>query len=278
MIRPTVTVITVAYQSAHIIHDAIETASDADEIICIDNASSDDPASALSDLDVEVVRNGANIGYGAACNRGAERALSDLLLFMNPDVVLAKGAVTALRASAACYPEASVFVPLTFQSGGRPRLRQDTSFDPPLVQRRLRNYDAIVGDCCIDFVEGSVFMIRTALFRDLGGFDENIFLYYEDDDLSLRLRMRRKPIILVRDAHATHLVGQSVAQSFRGIVVANGHKKHSEIYVARKYGYPYHPLSDALREVWKALFYAVTLNHFRLAGAIGRLKGILSAG
>jgi N-acetylglucosaminyl-diphospho-decaprenol L-rhamnosyltransferase len=276
MMTPSVSVVTVAYQSAHVIRRALTSIADRHEIICVDNASTDDLDAALSGLPVIRVRNEVNVGYGTACNQAAAIATGDFNLFMNPDVVLTPGAIKALVAASLRYPEASVFFPRTLQENGSMWFRDESAIeytsDRPIVELR----GDVAGDCCTRFVDGGVFMIRSSLFRDIGGFDENIFLYYEDDDLSIRLLARSEPIILVHDALAIHSVGQSTPRTPRNLITMNFHKKRSEIYVRNKHQMAYQRHRDLAFHFGKIAFYSMTFNVTRLLAAYGRMRGILS--
>ncbi len=275
MSRPSLSTVIVAYNSAGVIGQALDSLSGVDEIICVDNASEDDLAGAVSRFDVTLIRNDVNRGFGTACNQGAARATSDFILFINPDVVLGQGAIEALFAAVDRYPDAQVLVPRTVDGEGRLWFHDSSRFTPrarlPLGLKR-----EIVGDCCLDFVDGGAFMIRAELFREIGGFDENIFLYYEDDDLSLRLRARGAPVVFVSDALATHAIGQSTRPTAGVRMRTNFHKKRSEIYMARKLGRRYSRAADLAGHVAKVLLYALTFNGKRLSAAAGRLGGILS--
>jgi N-acetylglucosaminyl-diphospho-decaprenol L-rhamnosyltransferase len=104
---PSFSVVTVAHQSAGVIRRALTPFPPDYEIICIDNASTDDLDHALIGLSVIRIRNEKNLGYGRAWNQGVKVATGTFILFMNPDVD--PGAVDALSAAVLRYPEASVF-------------------------------------------------------------------------------------------------------------------------------------------------------------------------
>jgi GT2 family glycosyltransferase len=63
----------------------------------------------------------------------------------------------------------------------------------------------------VDWVSGACFVIERSLYREVGGFDENFFLYSEDADLGKRVRAAGHKIRLTSDAHIIHHAGKSVA-------------------------------------------------------------------
>jgi N-acetylglucosaminyl-diphospho-decaprenol L-rhamnosyltransferase len=274
---PTLSVVTVAYQSARVIRNSLASLPPVCEIICVDNASTDELDDAVAGLGVKVVRNKANIGYGRACNQGARVATGSFILFMNPDVVFLEGALQALMEATDRYPEAGVFFPLTVTANHGIWFHEQPAIVRLRQHRVRRPSPEIAGDCCNQFVDGGAFVIRASLFKEIGGFDERIFLYFEDDDLSLRLLDRGEPMILVHDARAVHDLNTSTAFTVRGLAARNYHKKRSEIYVTKKHGYEYDYRRDLMNHIGKAFFYALTLRWNRMVGAYGRTLGILSS-
>ncbi|WP_245268870.1 glycosyltransferase family 2 protein [Mesorhizobium loti] len=272
-----ISVVTVTHNSAHTVRGALARLPPGLEIVCVDNASTDDLSAALSGFAVHRIDNAVNLGFGHACNIGAAAASGEYLLFINPDVRLGTGAVDALMQAAGRYPNCSVFVPLTNTVDGRLWLREQSEIDRlsgVSLPTRIRQ---VWGDCCVRFVNGGVFMIKRTLFLDAGGFDEEIFLYFEDDDLSHRLIQRNEPMILVSGAHAVHDIGTSVAQSIGSRIFRHRSKMRSEIHLRRKYGIAYSPFVDILRYSTKIGFYCLTLNRNRLINSLGRLIGIFDS-
>src|SRR6266566_619626 len=274
---PLLSVITVAHQSATVIRRALDSVPSGCQIICVDNASDDELDSVLAGLDFIFVRNRVNTGFGTACNQGARAATGTFLLFMNPDVVLAAGAVDHMLAAVSRYPEANVFIPRVSDQNGRHLFRENSRLQPAGRGSFIKGA-TIAGDCCSKFVDGAIFMIRRSLFHELGGFDENMFMYFEDDDLSLRLIESREPIIFVSDARATHYLGTSTARTASNLVYREFHKKQSGLYFREKYRIGYRRNIDFMHQISNLAFYALTVNKTKFFGTIGRVRAIWMAG
>jgi GT2 family glycosyltransferase len=271
-----VTVVVVTYNSAGVVANALESLPPESRVICVDNGSSDDTLSVLTRYPVEIVRNRENIGYGRACNQGAALARSNLLLMMNPDVVLRPDTVTALLAASERYPDGSVYLPCVEDANGGLVFRDQSRIDAwaPEVLQRARVAPA--GDCCTRFAEGSVFMIRRDAFDRVGGFDPAIFLYYEDDDLSFRLVRNGDPIIFVRDARARHLISQSSpAATLAEVARRTTAKKVSEYYVRAKHGLPRARSADAVSQVGRMVGGACRFDFRAVVESYGRLRAVL---
>ncbi len=250
-----ITAIVVAFDSAHALPDCLGAlAREGAPVIVVDNASSDSSAELAERLGARVIRNARNEGYGRANNSGARAAESDFLLIVNPDIALEPGAVAALLAAAERYPDAGLLAPRIVEADGR-FFFQPRSLLSPYLKNPGGRLALPEGDACAPYLSGACFMIRRALFLRLGGFDENIFLFYEDDDLCRRIADAGHALVHVHAAVARHGRGRSSAPKPGRLFKSRWHQAWSRAYVARKYGLP----SPA-----PAHF---ALNAFRTAGA-----------
>jgi len=178
-------------------------------VVVVDNASSDGSLEraeqAAPSLPWQVIRNAENRGFAAACNQGASGCAADLLLFLNPDVVLRDDSLSVPVAFLDQPEHAAVGicgVQLLDESGQvsrscrrLPGVRDflaeasgASQLLPGLLPgTRMREW-AHDQNARVDQVIGAFFMVRTAVFRDLSGFDERFFVYFEEVDFSLRAR------------------------------------------------------------------------------------------
>jgi GT2 family glycosyltransferase len=86
----------------------------------------------------------------------------------------------------------------------------------------------------VNYVQGSFMLVRTSDFNEIGGFDTNIFLYYEETDLCMRLKKINKSCFLIPDAKYIHYHGASTPQN----ITIKTELKISLLYIIRKhYGY-----------------------------------------
>lgn len=248
--------------------------------IVVDNASSDATVAVAEAAGARVVSLAANEGYGRANNAGVAAAETEWCLILNPDIVLADGAVAALMSAAGRYPEAGMFAPRLIEPDGR-LFYQNRSFLTESVLRRAVAGDARAvqptGDACAPFLSGACFMIRRELFLALGGFDERIFLFYEDDDLCRRLTDQGRSLVHVDAAVATHARGQSSTPSPARRFKTRWHMAWSRVYIARKYGLPHGAALTLLKTVPKALLAALSFRRMDIARYWGTVAGTVAA-
>ncbi|MBM3613826.1 MAG: glycosyltransferase family 2 protein, partial [Alphaproteobacteria bacterium] len=188
-----VTAVTVTYNSGHAIADCLDSVRGC-ALVVVDNASADDTLVHVRAgfPDARIVANTANEGFGRANNRGWALATTDFVLFINPDARLTPGSLDRLLEAAWRHPEAALIAPRIVRPGGR----VEVSHDVDLWRRgEMPPGPAMTpeGEICADFLSGAVFLLRRSALEGYPPFDPAIFLYYEDDDLCLRLR---------RDGHA----------------------------------------------------------------------------
>jgi N-acetylglucosaminyl-diphospho-decaprenol L-rhamnosyltransferase len=203
-------VVIVAYDSARDLPRTLAALrpqlAEGDELLIVDNASTDDPASATGDA--PVLRLERNLGFAGGCNAGAAATTAPLLFFLNPDARPAQGCLEALRAAADAHPgwgawQALVSLPGGAEvntSGGEVHwlgLGWSGRYGAPVAT--LVSDDRTVG-----FASGAALVVRRGAWDAAGGFDPGYFMYGEDLDLSLRLRLAGWEIGLARAAAVEH--------------------------------------------------------------------------
>ncbi|MBF9232367.1 glycosyltransferase family 2 protein [Microvirga alba] len=231
-----VTAIVVAFDSAEALPECLG-ALRAEEVavIVVDNASGDDSAAVAERLGARVIRNALNEGYGRANNIGAWAADSEFVLIVNPDVVVQPGTVAALLDAADRYPDAALFAPKVVEPNGRV-FYQPRSLLAGYLENPTGKLAVPAGEACAPFFSGACFLVRREVFLKLGGFDESIFLFYEDDDLCRRITDSQAALVYVPQATVLHGRGRSSAPKPGLVFKSRWHQAWSRAYVSHKYG------------------------------------------
>ena len=253
------------------------------ELIVVDNASRDGVPEALTcacagDARVRLLRNGVNLGFGAAVNRGAALAQGDALLVLNPDCLVAPDTVARLRAELA-QPRAGLVGAVVCAADGRPdrnALRRDPLLARALLTLRARalgRADATApggvhvagpmpATCVpVEAVSGALMLLPKAVFEAVGGFDEGYFLHCEDLDLCRRVRDAGHAVLLAGGVRVLHAKGGS---SRRRPLFVSWHKHRGMWRWFRRFDpAARHPLLVPL--VWVGLWAHFALTAPRLA-------------
>ena len=269
-----VTIVTVCYNSLGVLPAMLKSVPDGTPVVLVDNASKD--TAALQELadahNATLLLNADNTGFGPACNQGAARAETEFLLFLNPDAELQPGALEGFLKAAREYENASGFNPRILDSSGRQSFRRGSKLRPA---ERLRG-PVPTADAEVSVLAGSAIFCRRALFEKIGGFDPAIFMYHEDDDLSLRLR-EHGPLMYCHDAKVVHLSGHGSPRLPQVAAFKAYHLARSRVYALGKYGHPRPKLNTLGAAVLRLLGPDMLFSKRRRAKNIGFLKGALSA-
>jgi len=202
-----VTVVIVTYNSAHCIAGLAPTLAALPHVSVVDNASNDDTVATVAKLlpNAQILRNERNLGFGAANNRGLRAATTRYALLLNPDCLPAPGFLEQLLEVAHANPEAAIVAPHLGKRNGEAAI----NYRWPSTFWESKGPGA-EGLCCVGFVTGAVMLLNMQVMQEVGLFDEDFFLYYEDDDLCQRAFMLRKPILVAPHVNVIHLSRGSV--------------------------------------------------------------------
>jgi N-acetylglucosaminyl-diphospho-decaprenol L-rhamnosyltransferase len=199
MARPAVAVVVVGHDSADDLAATLPALTaqlePSDELVVVDNASRDGTPRVARELAprATVIETGANLGFAAGCNAGADASSAPLLLFLNPDAVPASGCIEALAACADRRPGWGAWQALVTMDGGR--LVNTAGNEAHFLGfgwagRCGAPVSAIDGvPAEVGFASGAALVVRRAAWDAAAGFDARYFMYGEDLDLCLRLRL-----------------------------------------------------------------------------------------
>ncbi len=236
------------------IKDSLKTSRLKTEIIVIDNNSTDGSAEKLQKLKkhfqnpkLNVYALKKNLGYAKGNNFAVEKASSENILLLNSDVLIQNNAIEKLY---------SFFLKnhKKYQFIGPKLLNPDLTnqhsagyyYSLPVVFAALFLKADSLGITRfspskqkeVDWVSGAAFITKKKYYQKIGGFDENIFMYFDEIDFFLRARKQGFKILFFPDAKIIHLESASsksrikrtfpILQFFKGLIYL--YKKHHSKY------------------------------------------------
>lgn len=231
---PKFSIIIVSYQSADWIAACLDglakqTVQDFETIV-VDNASTDQSVeiasqSQLSQL--QIIRNSENFGFAKACNIGARVALSEWVIFLNPDTVARPDWLEQIVDGQDRYPETAAFACAQYELGQTGTLDGvgDAYFGFGIPWRGGFGHPSSMlpeeGECFSPC--GAAAIVRKDKFDLLGGFDEDFFCYCEDVDLGFRLRLMGERCVFLNKAAIDH----------KGSAISGRHSKFTTYHGTR---------------------------------------------
>ncbi|MGH8055498.1 MAG: glycosyltransferase family 2 protein [Stenotrophomonas sp.] len=229
-----VTVVCVTYNSAAILETLAGTLAPFRNVTIIDNASTDDTAAHASRLIplAKIITRNFNAGFGSANNQAMACVQTPFALLLNPDCDIATADVQRLLDCMQRFPHAGVVGPQNWRSETVPQISHRDAFFKPANCDSCAVPDHVIK---AEWVHGCCQLIRVSAFREIGGFDEVFFLYYEDDDLCLRMAKAGYECLLEPAARNFHKGGASSAPSLRTDFIKRFHYARSRQIAIRRY-------------------------------------------
>ncbi len=249
-------IVIVCFNSGPILRNCLaslcsESLPEGSNIVVVNNSQSDgdEIAGIAGEFGGMFVQNPENLGYGHGCNVGARAGhLPPYVLFLNPDVSITPSAIRQMIAAAQSDPAIVALGPLQRSSTGKVRGKRRAVGQGAEHGAPLRVAGAGGALIPTGFISGGAMMVRYDTFEKIGGFDERIFLFHEDDDLCLRLAKHGR-LVYASDITVTHHHGTSTARTEALTRLRAWHLGFSRIYVLRKH--------NGRRAAWGALLHAL---------------------
>jgi N-acetylglucosaminyl-diphospho-decaprenol L-rhamnosyltransferase len=270
-----VTVIIVTYQSRKTIGYTLDTLKKAYDnrfasVVVIDNASMDGTADIIEENYpwVILVRNKGNIGFGKGCNSGFKHVITPYMMFLNPDAVIDKKSLKTLIDFMEQSPNAGMCGPILKDSSGERRFTNilptpwNIIFKPVFsrwISRGKRHI--LLGDetAKTEWLFGACMLLRKEVFKNIGGFDPRFFLYFEETDLSLRIRQSGWEIWIVGGAICEHVNAASAKETeahMIGDTISEHYFKSRLYYLVKHFGW-FWAISAEVGEIMFMSFRAV---------------------
>lgn len=218
------------------------------EIIVVDNNSrADDREAVARALKTEdrLVHSRMNVGFGAGNMLGAQAARGEYLCFLNSDVYLTEDCVTPLCNYLREHPETGVVTPQQYNGKDEPvpSFNHAPGLRHELLGKRLlermcpkryprRKHQLYTEPMAVTQINGCFMLFPTDKFWQAGGFDLNLFLYYEEYDICSRLARQGWNSVVFPGRRFSHLHEQTT-QTFR--TASRRELYVSKMYVYRKY-------------------------------------------
>lgn len=274
------TVVIVTYNSAHCVEALATGLHGVSRVMIVDNGSDDDTLVRVRARipHAEVLLNEVNLGFGAANNRALHAISTRYALLLNPDCLPGSDFFDGMVQAANEFPQAAIIAPHLL----RRQHEVELSYRWPATHWASSGPEA-TGPCSVGFVCGAAMLLNLQVMREVGFFDEEFFLYYEDEDLCQRIFLARRDIVLVPQVQITHLSRGSVKgrSPLRSEYLRGYHHAQSKLVFERKY----FGQSQARNLRWKtlalahvALLLRVLLPQPRyVARLLGRIAGLWQA-
>jgi GT2 family glycosyltransferase len=209
LLNPTLSVIVATYNPDSILLDCLASISAGIgeipvEIIIVDNGSQDGVIEQVSQShsDIRIIRNGDNRGFAAANNQGLRVASGQYLALVNPDVIVEPDALKRLISLMEGCPEVSIVGPRTLNAQGEVAATAHGAYTPWHILQQFFGLSTILAHFRkgrsphtapdgsspleVTWIQASCMLFRRTVYEDIGGLDEQFFLFCEEPDFCER--------------------------------------------------------------------------------------------
>lgn len=226
------------------------------KILIVDNASTDDSYQELKKLEndrIEVLQAEENKGFSAGMNIGAKRAIELFskcdIIFSNTDIIISSEETIEILQTALKMRRVAVASPVVFQEntisrGWKiPSVKEEILINLPGIGKKFQkeymfyDEDHYKGKYSyVEAVSGCFFMIKSEALKRVNYFDENVFLYYEENILGEKLRNSSYTLVICNEALIIHDHSVSIDHNV-GTINKFKILKTSQRYFQKKYHY-----------------------------------------
>jgi len=230
--RQNLSIIIVTYKSEMVIHDCIKSIEKDMKIIVVENSDNSQFKEELESTyeNVSCVLTAKNLGMGAGNNIGIKKAKTDFVLILNPDVILEDSTIDELIIASRKITNFAILAPIS----------TDTNYPN---YRLLKNKKIWTKDETlfkVKSVDGFAMLFNKKKLDKVipnNYFDENFFMYLENDDLCKRIRKINEDIFIVSNSKIKHLGGKGVNEKYKNEVELsrNWHWIWSKFYFNKKH-------------------------------------------
>jgi len=276
--RQNLSIIIVTYKSEMVIHDCIESIEKDVKIIVVENSDNSQFKEELENKyeNVSCVLTSKNLGMGAGNNIGIKKAKTDFVLILNPDVVLEESTINELIVASRKITNFAILAPIS----------TDTNHPNYRLLKNKKNWTKDETLFKVKSVDGFAMLFNKKKLDKVitnNYFDENFFMYLENDDLCERIRQINEDIFIVSNSKIKHLGGKGVNEKYKSEVELsrNWHWIWSKFYFNKKHFSYSKAFLDGLPKFMSSLikyfFYLLIKNEIKKRIYLNRASGFFNA-
>ena len=266
-----ITVGIVSFKSQKVLFDCLKSIKYIKNIIIFDNSNDLETKKKIENIypKIKFILSKSNIGYGCANNRIIKICKSKYLFILNPDTILKKNCENELLKSIKLLKENfSIISPVANEKNYGVYLKTNKKYKKKNLIK-------------VDYVKGFAMLVNKKKIKNIGMFDNKIFLYLEEIDLCKRLIQNNHKIFLCKKAKILHKGAKSTDLGFEFEKCRNWHWMWSNFYFKKKYSNYFNAFLNYFPTTviyfFKMFIYLIIFKDKKSRIYYYRLSGILNA-
>ena len=268
-------IVIVTLKSEKVIYNCIKSINKNIPIIIVENSDNQIFKNDIESkhANVKCILSNHNLGMGAGNNIGIKFAQTDYVLVINPDVTLNPNTLDEIFLASKKLTNFSILSPIS----------SDINFPNYKLPKKIKKNDEFINPFKVISVDGFAMLLNKKKFVEDLFFDENFFMYLENDDLCKRVVDAQENIYIAPISKIKHLGGKAVDIKYKNEVefARNWHWIWSKFYFNKKhYGYTVaflKGLPKFFSSLIKYIFYVIMKNNIKQKIYLNRLSGFFNA-
>ena len=267
------TIIIVTLKSEKIIDQCIKSINKDVPIIVVENSDDQGFKNKLESKykNLKCILAKSNLGMGAGNNIGIREAKTDFVLILNPDVILESNTLDELFLASSQLSDFSILAPQEAKIPNYGIINKDTFIESKQTPFKVH------------WVDGFAMLLNKKKIKEETYFDENFFMYLENNDLCYRIKKKGGLIFVVPKAKGNHLSAQTVDSEFSEEIEfsRNWHWIWSKFYYNKKHYSIFKAIKECvptyLSSILKFIFYLLINNKIKKKVYFNRASGFFNA-
>ncbi len=236
-----------SYDLKECLNSLLQNRTPDSEIIVVDNASTDNSVEMVKKHFSEIILVEApeNLGFSKANNLGSKKAQGDFLVFLNPDMILTEASFEKMLRYLESHPDVGLIGPRLIYENGDFQLstgsfhkilsqckmsRLVRKVENPTFREKLASQFETSKE--VNWVTGACLMLRRSLFEQINGFDDELFMFFEDVDLCKRVYEAGLRVVYFPETEIIHQRGMTYGRRLQRV---STQYRQSQRYYYRKH-------------------------------------------
>lgn len=230
-INQELTIIVLAFNSEKIIKKCLSSLNlDKYKVIVVDNASCDKTIGVIEENfpTIELIKLNYNSGYGRGNNIALERVKTKFALVLNPDAIIDEQNIEVILSEMKNNHKIAIAGPILLESKINHEAELNNKIEKieqDYLSKKKRYHTKEKNLYQTKFVSGAVMFFNMINMKEIGFFDKNIFLFYEDDEICHRSSKKGFLNAIITNSIAFHESGTSCKKSSKGSYKKGWHLK-----------------------------------------------------
>ena len=269
------TIVIVTFKSEKIVETCLNSIEQKYSVIIVENSRDSSFKKKIESKfsNVKCYLTGSNIGMGSANNIGIKLAKTNYVLILNPDVKLMQNTIINLTSEIELINNFAIAAPMEITDLKKKNYGFINNNHSKINNRPFK----------VDYVDGFAMLINKSRFKKNIFFDENIFMYLENNDLCKRTIENNENVYIIPKSQIVHFGAKAVSDEFFNEVEfsRNWHWMWSTFYFNKKhYGYFFalkKTYKKLITSIIKYLFFTLTFNPIKKKIYLMRFSGLYNS-